>query len=208
MIIRDNEILQIFKYTFAEYLKQESVEATKLNGEIVTVIPDINDINYHNTLFYWNARLVPSYGTIEVRMPCQQPPNETLVTAALNLGLIENLTEAEAFINQYDWTVWKHLRTEAIRYGFQAKLPNGESIMPLIKEILNIAKRGLENRGLDEVLFLNPLFERLEKQQSPADVAIDIFNKKGMNGLLDAVSFTNTALSNALIEPIQETLSN
>lgn len=208
LVLRNKEVLQIFGYTFAEYLKQESVKATKLNGETITITPSIEDINYHNTLFYWNARLVPNYGTIEVRMPCQQPPNETLVTAALNLGLIENLTEATAFINQYDWAIWKHLRTKAIRYGFQAKLPNDESIVPLIKQLLMIAKRGLEKRKLNETQFLNPLFERLEKQQSPADVAIDIFNKKGMTGLLNAVSFTSNTTVNSLAQPIEKTLSN
>jgi glutamate--cysteine ligase len=206
LVIRNQEVLQIFKYTFADYLEQKSVEATNLNGETVTIIPDSSDIHYHKTLFYWNARLVPNYGTIEVRMPCQQPPKDTLVTAALNLGLMENLREAEAFINQYDWTVWKHLRTQAIRYAFEAKLPNGESIVPLIRQLLMIAKTGLEKRGLNEAPFLNPLFERLEKQQSPADVAIDIFKKEGMTGLLNAVSFTATTSAHSVIKPLQEAL--
>lgn len=190
LVIRDGEILKIMDYTFAAFLEQKTVEAVKANGEKVTVIPHASDIHYHNTLFYLNTRLVSTYGTVEVRMPCQQPPNETMVTAALNLGLVENLTEAEALFNQYDWSVWQELRTEAIHYAFDAKLSNGESIIPLIKQLLEIAKKGLEKRNLNEMVFLNPLFERLEKRQSPADIAVQVFNKKGMNGLLDAVSFT------------------
>lgn len=208
LVIRNNEVLQVFNYSFSEYLEQTSIIAKRLNGEKITITPNANDIHYHNTLFYLNARLVPNYGTIEVRMPCQQPPNDTMVTAALNLGLMENLAEAEAFFNQYEWAVWKQLRIEAIHHAFQAQLPNGQSIIPLIKQLLIIAQKGLKNRGLNEAIFLKPLFERLEKRQSPADIAIDIFNKKGMIGFLDLVSFSSSSSLNTTTNPIEKPLSN
>ncbi|MFK7951009.1 MAG: glutamate-cysteine ligase family protein [Saprospiraceae bacterium] len=190
LIIRNGKVLQINDYDFATYMEEETVIGTQLNGEPITVTPNVDDIHYHNTLCYFNARLVPKYGTIEVRMPCQQPPNETMVTAALNLGLMENLKEAEAYLSQYDWETWQYLRTEAIKHTFDAKLPNGESIVPLIENLLIIAKSGLDKRGLNEAVFLNPLFERLEQRKSPADKAINIFNQKGINGLLNLVRFT------------------
>ena len=208
LVIRNNEVLQISDYNFAEYLEQKTVEATNFKGDKITITPVIGDLHYHNTLCYLNARLVPNYGTIEVRMPCQQPPNETMVTAALNLGLMENLVKANTFFEKYDWSVWKHLRAEAMKHAFQAKLPNGKSIIPLIEEFLTIAQKGLKNRKHNEEKFLNPLFERLKKQESPADVAIDIFNKKGMTGLLDAVSFTETSALRTQETFIRQTLSN
>lgn len=208
LVVRNKEVLQVFDYTFEEYLEQETVMATRLNGEKINIVPSIHDIHYHNTLCYLNARLVPRYGTIEVRMPCQQPPNETMVTAALNLGLMENLDEAESFFNQYDHETWQYLRTEAIQYAFQAQLPNGKSIVFLIEELLTIAKKGLIKRGQNEAVFLNPLFERLKTQEAPADKAIKIFNKKGMKGLLDAVSFDEAALSSTFKQPILKPLAN
>ncbi len=208
LIARNNEILQVSDYSFTEYIKQEKVTVSRLNGEKITIVPDIEDLYYHSTLFYLNARLVPNYGTIEVRMPCQQPPKDTMVTAALNLGLMENLAEAESLFNQYDHTVWQELRLAATKHGFQARLSNGKSIIPLIEQLLAIAQKGLESRGLGESHFLQPLFKRLDQQQSPADVAIEIFNKKGINGLLDAVSFTEETLTNRTNQAIRQPLYN
>ena len=189
LVPRNGQLLQICGYSFEEYLSKTTVEATNLNGEKVLINPALEDIHYHNTFCYLNARLVPKYGTIEVRMPCQQPPGDTMVTAALNLGLIENLNEASIFFDQYDWNFWTNLRTEAVKYALQAKLSGGESILPLVRRMLQIAQKGLLKRNLGEAIFLKPLFERLEQCQSPADRAIAIFKQKGMEAFLNNYSF-------------------
>ena len=61
--------------------------------------------------------------------------------------------------------------------------------MSALIRILHIAKQGLQKRGLGEEIFLAPLFKRLKHQQSPADIAITIFKKHGLQGLLKHNSF-------------------
>lgn len=192
-VTRGKDFLQIGKQSFAHYLSQkQGIEAIRLNGERVHIIPQMQDIHAHNSLYYFNARLVPMYGTIEVRMACQQPPNETMVTAALNLGLVENLEEAEALLLQYDWESWQRLRKTAIREGFQAHIKK-HRIVSLVRDLLLIAEKGLAKRNLGEEVLLAPLFERLQMEESPADRAIRVYEQKGGQAFLDSLTFGKVA---------------
>jgi hypothetical protein len=50
--------------------------------------------------------------------------------------------------------------------------------------MLQVARRGLEKRGLGEGEYLAPLFDRQHSGRSPADEAGEIFSKGGVSALV------------------------
>jgi gamma-glutamylcysteine synthetase len=190
LVKRDGRYFKILnKNTFTDFLRNESPTIGEaLNGEKIEVEPEIDDIEGLLPFCYFNARLAPKYGTIESRMCCQQPPKETLTSAALTLGIIENLQAAEDLVSKFQLKTWREIRKNAVKDSFKASI-NGDSILPILRQFLDIAKEGLLKRNLQEEIFLQPLYKRLEEQKSPADLAIEAFNKGGIKTFLELVSF-------------------
>ena len=69
----------------------------------------------------------------------------------------------------------------------QAKTPGGKSLKVFIKELLNKSKKGLDRRDIknsnkNESIFLDPLFEILDKGESQAEIwkkmYYDVWGKK------------------------------
>ncbi|OJJ16831.1 hypothetical protein BKI52_33545 [marine bacterium AO1-C] len=190
LLKREQQLLQILnKPTFHDFLQNKTPTiAQNLEGKQVTVQPQPTDIHYLNTFCYFNARLVPQYGTIESRMCCQQPPGETFAPTALALGLIENLTDAQRLTHKLPWKTWKNVREQAGRKTFETQI-NNQSILPMLKELVDIAAKGLQKRHLGEECFLEPLYERIALQKSPADIANDIFEQQGLEAFLAHYAF-------------------
>lgn len=190
LVKRGKQLLQVLgKKTYKNFLLdgQTSIGRT-LNGETVVIHPKVKDIHALNSFCYFNARLVPKHGTIESRMCCQQPPKETLTSAALTLGILENLEAAKQLMDKLPWKTWQLLRKATARASFDT--PIGEkSILPSLIRIVQIAKQGLQKRRLGEEIFLAPLFKRLKLRQSPADIVITIFKKQGLPALLQHYCF-------------------
>ena len=111
-----------------------------------------------------------------------------LAPTALTLGIIENLDKAKLLMETYPWKSWQLLRKEAARHTFHATLTN-QSIVPVLTKLLSITKEGLLKRGLGEEIYLQTLFERLEKRQSPADFSIAVFKEQGFSNLLTHLAF-------------------
>lgn len=190
LVKRGKLLLQVLgRKTFKQFLLdgQPSIGKT-IEGKTVGLHPRKEDIHTLNSFCYFNARLVPKHGTIESRMCCQQPPKETLTSAALTLGILENLEDAKQLVDKLPWRTWQLLRNATARNSFETQIGK-KSILPLLKRLVHLAKRGLQKRGLGEEIFLAPLFKRLKQQQSPADFAITIFKRKGLQGLLKHNSF-------------------
>ncbi len=192
LVKRDEQLLQIMnKATFKDFIADTSPAiGQNLKGKKIVVQPHKKDIHYLNTFCYFNARLVPKHGTVESRMCCQQPPNETLTPTAVTLGILENLEEAVELMELFPRETWKKIRMDAARYTFDTKV-NGISIIEVLRRFLDIAARGLAKRKLGETVFLQPLYERLKRQKSPADDAIAIFKEQGIKGFLAQYSFKN-----------------
>jgi len=190
MLIKRDRFLQILNQpTFKDFMLNETPTiAQTLQGEKRIVQPKMEDIFDLNAFCYFNARLAPQYGTIESRMCCQQPPNASLAPTAATLGILTNLEEAKKMMENYSWQTWKQIRVDALKHTFKTSI-NGESITPLVSKFLEVAKAGLLKRNLGEEIFLEPLYQRLNAQQSPADKAIAIFETEGMQSLLKRYAF-------------------
>jgi|GEM_PF-1595843 len=193
MLIQREKLLQVLdKSTFKDFMfDQTPALGQTLEGEKHHIQSEIEDIHHLNAFCYFNARLAPKFGTIESRMCCQQPPEASLAPTALTLGLVSNLEQANKLVKAYSWKTWKKLRTEALEHTFNTSI-EGENILPLLNEFLEVAKNGLQKRELGEEVFLEPYYKRLDLQKSPADEAIEIFEKQGITGILNHFSFKNS----------------
>lgn len=133
------------------------------------------------------------FGTMEVRPACIQPWKERMTLPAFSMGLIENWKEGEAFIKDFEWKELPELRQRSVREGFQIEL-HGKPISAFLEDLLKIVQKGLESRGQNEGQYLEPLFERVHDQKSPADRALEWFDKGGIPLVLDNVSLKNEDL--------------
>ncbi|MFC1748443.1 glutamate-cysteine ligase family protein [Pseudomonadota bacterium] len=123
------------------------------------------------------------YGTIEVRPACLQPWNDMMVVPAFVLGLVENLAESSAFVNDFKWETLRDMRDQAAENGFETKI-HGKKVALYLKDLLDISKKGLLKKKQGGEAYLKPLYERVEEEKSPADRAIEWFNEGGLPLLL------------------------
>jgi hypothetical protein len=79
---------------------------------------------------------------------------------------------------------WRNIRLAACAQGMQASYP-GIDLIPLMTDMVEIAAEGLRQRGLDEELYLAPLYERLAAHRCPADEAQAVFVEGGATALVD-----------------------
>ncbi|MFG3248799.1 glutamate-cysteine ligase family protein [Streptomyces sp. NPDC048187] len=118
---------------------------------------------------------------VENRTPGVAPAGEEGATAALTLGLVTRLEEAEALLMESTWPAWQEMWHRASEHGLDAEDSQSRA---LIRRLLDVAAEGLRTRGVGEEAFLAPLFIRLEQRRTPADVMIDAFRAGGMPQLL------------------------
>ncbi len=197
LVKRREQYFQIInKNTFNDFLFHQSPAIGRsLSGKKVRIEPQPNDIQQLIPFSWFNARLVPKYGTVESRMCCQQPQSEMLTPTAVALGLVENLEAAQNLAKIYPLSKWRKIRKQTAQYALEATI-DGLSIIPLLLQFLDIANEGLRKRNLGEEVFLQPLYQRIEQRKVPADLAIEVFKNHGMNAFLEYVSFKKEAISN------------
>ena len=143
-----------------------------------------DDFLFHEHYVWNSARARVAQSTIEVRPACQQPPDAPLSANALALGWVEALPQVAAYFdNTFGDKAWQTMlayRREVVRVGLKAREPAKNFIFDLVK----IAQAGLTRRRRGEEKFLAPIWDRLERRESPGMRARRIFEHKGMPGLL------------------------
>jgi gamma-glutamylcysteine synthetase len=188
-VMRDGESIGIYNYkSFREYYESgNSACGIKIDGTEVALKPCLEDVDLHDTFYWYDARL-SRYCTLENRTNSQQPPTEVMTVPALTVGLMENLGEAVDLINRYNWGELVESRMSAIRYGLDAKVGN-RSIRNICESMLEVAENGLKKRGLGEEFFLVPLWERLEDGECPSDRVRRCFREGGIRCLVKEYAF-------------------
>ncbi len=135
--------------------------------------------------YIWNsARARVANSTIEVRPACQQPPGESLAANALVLGWVESLPQVAAYFTESlgadPWQPMLRYRRGAVRDGLGAREP----VPNLIRDLVKIAEAGLARRGRGEEKFLEPVWQRVERRESPGLRARQVMQRKGIEGLV------------------------
>jgi gamma-glutamylcysteine synthetase len=122
--------------------------------------------------------------TIEVRPACQQPPDDAFAVNALILGWVESLPQIAAYFDDalgaQTWEVMRAYRRAAVCEGLGAREP----IPGMIRALIEIAQAGLARRGRGEEKFLEPIWERVERRESPGMRARRVMQKRGMGALI------------------------
>lgn len=181
--------------TIAQYFDYQEVSAESVTGEIKKIQPLPKDIHLKCGMAWFDARLQSAYGTVEDRCSCQQPPHEHLVSAALTLGLVENLSGIVAIADRLTVNEWKDIRIEACKNGIEM-IYNNINIVSLFKQLIDVANAGLISRGLGEEKYLNPLYTRLDSMTCPAKQIKALFAEGGIESLVsfsDMKRFSNVA---------------
>jgi len=77
--------------------------------------------------------------------------------------------EVDEMLSKYTENEIKELRYNVARLAIDSKI-NGKSILPICKELTEIAYYSLKTEGENEEEFLLPLMEMLKKGKCPADL--------------------------------------
>ncbi|MGI8860480.1 MAG: glutamate-cysteine ligase family protein [Rubrobacteraceae bacterium] len=145
---------------------------------------------FHEHYIWPSARPRARIGTLEIRPACQQPEATTWVPSALALGLVEASDEALSLFDDVlgadYWMTLCGFRELAVRHGLSAPEP----VPGFLASLLDLARKGLKQRGNDEDVFLAPAFDLLEGRSEPADHARRLLEAKGMEALIEGLSLT------------------
>ena len=106
------------------------------------------------------------------------PWSNVCALPAFWVGLLydqKNLEELSDIITKWNINQIVKFYDEVSSVGLQAKTPDGKNLKVFIKELLNRSKQGLDRRNIknsnkNESIFLDPLFEILNKGESQAEI--------------------------------------
>lgn len=147
--------------------------------------PDLDAYLVHEHYTWNSARPRIQNGTIEIRPPCQQPPDEMLAAGALSLGLVESLPHLETFVRDRlgpdPWPAMAEYRRGATRCGLKAREP----VPGFLAGLVDLCEAALRRRRRREAQFLSPIRRRLETRTLPADRAATLFRKGGVTALIE-----------------------
>lgn len=131
--------------------------------------PRLSDLDYLRSFKFVDLTY---RGTIEFRSACEQPVREIMTPAALQTGLMENVTKLSRILAENTFIYQQGYNTQELRELFvKRELPDfldREATSELLLRILDLAADGLEKRGRGERKLLEPLYHRAEHLLSPA----------------------------------------
>lgn len=170
-VMRDGAYINFESMNLMEYFRKETVTGEIFNKNEyreIEIKPNINDIDYLRAFKFINLTF---RGTLEFRSVCTQPISETMTVAAFHLGLKNKLDELNRLITNDNVIYHKgYTANELRKMLIQDDIPsfiNKKDLCKLTNNILDIAKEGLEERGIGEEKFLNPLYKRVKNHSNP-----------------------------------------
>ena len=176
-VMRDEAYINFETVNLLEYFNKDSVKGEiydKKGYREIEIKPNINDIDYLRAFKFIN---ITFRGTVEFRSVCTQPISDTMSVAAFHLGLKEKIDELNEFISK-DRVIYHkgYTASELRKLLIQDEIPsfiNKKELCNLTNNILNIAKEGLNQRGLGEEIFLKPLYNRVKYHTNPGKEMIN-----------------------------------
>ncbi|MGH4008901.1 MAG: glutamate-cysteine ligase family protein [Pseudonocardiaceae bacterium] len=129
---------------------------------------------------YFEEHAVNCY--VENRTCGVAPEGEEGLAAALTLGVVEQLDDAETLLRELEWNEWRRLWISASERGVTL---NDAKALDMMRELVDLARMGLRARGAGEEQFLEPALARLELRETPADDMIRAFRFGGIRRLIE-----------------------
>ena len=193
---RGNLYINFRTMNILDYFKSDKIIGEYQNkGEYakIEIKPEIEDVKYLRSFKFENLTY---RGTIEYRSVCTQPMNEIMTVSAFHLGLKHQLKELKELLDN-DTIIYNrgYNATELRKMLIHNNIPgfiNEEGIYKLTRNVLDLAKKGLELRGNGEEIFLNPLYERISKKTNPAKTILKLKNEgTSLNKIIKKYGFVN-----------------
>lgn len=170
-VMRDGAYINFESMNLLDYFAQDYVQGEIYSNDEyrkIDIKPCINDIKYLRPFKFINLTF---RGTVEFRSICTQPIRDSMCVAAFHLGLKNQLDELERLIENDDVIYHKgYTAGELRKLLIQEEIPkmfNKKDICKLSKDIVDLAAVGLEDRGIGEEIFLNPLYRRIKNHTNP-----------------------------------------
>ena len=174
-IIRDGEYRDCTDITFRQFLDGA------LKGEISDWQANIGDWGNHLSTVFPDVRLKRF---LEMRGADGGPWKDICALPAFWVGLLysaDALTAAEELVKDWTSEMVGELRLAVPSKGLNAEI-SGRPLMEFAREALDISHKGLTERarlnfeGMDETLFLKPLFETVELGKTPAERMLEKYH--------------------------------
>lgn len=155
-----------------EYFEQDTITGEYYDDGAyhkISFAPELEDLEYLRTFKFEDLTF---RGTIEFRSVCCQPIADVMTVSAFHLGLKEKLKELDKLL-QEDRVLYHHgfSATELRRLFVRQELPafvETKDLYELAEQVVDLAKKGLEERGYGEEIYLNPLYKRIRQRVNPA----------------------------------------
>ena len=178
-IIRDNEYINMTKYTFRNFLEKKVLKKIE---------PNLEDWKIHLTTVFPEVRLKTF---IELRGADGGPWSRVCALPAFWTGILydkKNLSEIWTKISHWDYSDIVNFYENVRRDGLNTFTPDGEKLSDFTKTILNQSGEGLVRRNVktdrgNESIFLEPLKKILESGKSPAEMWKKLFFSEWKNDI-------------------------
>ena len=178
-IIRDNEYINMTKYTFRNFLEKKVLKKIE---------PNLEDWKIHLTTVFPEVRLKTF---IELRGADGGPWSRVCALPAFWTGILydkKNLNEIWTKISHWDYSDVGNFYENVRRDGLNTFTPDGEKLSDFIKTILKKSGEGLVRRNVktdrgNESIFLEPLKKILESGKSPAEMWQKLFVSEWKNDI-------------------------
>ena len=158
---RDGETYYFSPIQAKDYLATDEIHAYTLNGKETFLVPLEKDFQTHRSYQFQD---LTTRGTVEFRSVCTQPLDRTFASAAFHLGLLVNLDKLEAYLETAPFFESFGRAYKSLRRQFSKKQLTDKEVAGIgqfSKDLLAIAEKGLEMRGQQEMIYLEPLKEEL-----------------------------------------------
>lgn len=170
---RDGQYINFAPTPLADYFASDRIKGEVFDGngyKTIAFTPEAADLKDLRSFKFEDLTF---RGTVEFRSVCEQPVDEIFAASVLHVGLMEKLPELTALLAQ-DRTIFHkgytaaELRQLFVQKDFPGNIFDRQAVSALILKVLDLAKAGLDQRGRGEAVFLEPLYPRAEKLESPA----------------------------------------
>ena len=158
---RDGETYYFYPIRAKDYLGTPEIHAFALDGEEILLYPQEKDFETHRSYQYQD---LTTRGTIEFRSVCTQPLDRTFTSAAFHLGLLVHLDKLEAYLRTAPFFTTAGRDYKSLRRQFSKKkltYQEEAAILEFSKDLLILAEEGLKMRNKQEMVYLQPLRDKL-----------------------------------------------
>ena len=158
---RDGQTYYFYPIQARDYLATPEIQAFSLNGDEVLIYPQEEDFETHRSYQYQD---LTTRGTVEFRSVCTQPLDRTFTSGAFHLGLLVNLDKLESYLEAAPFFKVFGRNYKFLRRQFSKKkltAPEEAAIVDFSKDLLILAEEGLEKRDKQEMVYLQPLRDKL-----------------------------------------------